>query len=405
MTSVFMNIWYISKYAITTQEGFPSRQFMLAKQMAKKGHDVSLFYSRSNGKKSDRFWGCCRRQRLEGVSCYQLNGPLVSYGLSIKRIFSWIIFEWNLFALLLLPNKLKRPDYIIVSSLSLLTFVTGIWLKRKYKTKLILEIRDIWPATIVESGRFTENNIFVKILKKVELLGYDNADAFISPLPKFDLYLRSQISKPFSFKCITQGYDEDFVTLVKTGLYEEYFSRDCFNICYSGTIGRLDYIEVILDVAERLKEYSKIKFLIIGDGPLKKQFIASNTNKNVVFLDSIPKKEVIPVLAKADLLINIWGDLKIYQYGVSPNKWIDYLLSGVPCLVAYNGYRSMLNEAGCGFFVDTNNRDLIASKILELSKMDTSFLKKMGERGKVYAEKHLNYMELAGELLKFVETV
>ena len=40
MTSVFMNIWYISKYAITTQEGFPSRQFMLAKQMAKKVHDV-----------------------------------------------------------------------------------------------------------------------------------------------------------------------------------------------------------------------------------------------------------------------------------------------------------------------------------------------------------------------------
>ena len=119
-------------------------------------------------------------------------------------------------------------------------------------------------------------------------------------------------------------------------------------------------------------------------------------------MDSIPKKEVIPVLAKADLLINIWGDLKIYQYGVSPNKWIDYLLSGVPCLVAYNGYRSMLNEAGCGFFVDTNNRDLIASKILELSKMDKSFLKQMGERGKIYAEKYLNYESLADELLEFM---
>ena len=150
-----MNIWYISKYAITTKEGFPSRQFMLSKQMAKKGHDISLFYSRSNGKKADPFWGCSRRQRLEGVNCYQLNGPLISYGLSMKRILSWIIFEWNLFVLLLLPNKLKRPDYIIVSSLSLLTFVIGVWLKRKYKTKLILEIRDIWPATIVESGRFS----------------------------------------------------------------------------------------------------------------------------------------------------------------------------------------------------------------------------------------------------------
>lgn len=400
-----MNIWYISKYAITTQEGFPSRQFMLAKQMAKKGHDVSLFYSRSNGKKSDRFWGCCRRQQLEGVSCYQLNGPLVSYGLSIKRIFSWIIFEWNLFALLLLPNKLKRPDYIIVSSLSLLTFVTGIWLKRKYKTKLILEVRDIWPATIVESGKFAENNVFVKVLKKIELLGYNNADAFISPLPKFDSYLKTQISKPFCFKCITQGYDEDFVNLVETNLYKEYFSSKNFNVCYCGSIGHLDRVEVIFYVAEKLKNYSNIKFLIMGDGPLKQQFVDSNTNVNVLFLDPVPKKDVIPVLSKADVLINVWNDLKIYQYGVSPNKWIDYLLSGVPCVVAYNGYRSMLNEAGSVFFVDTNNRDLIASKILELSKMDKFFLKEMGERGKVYAEKHLNYTELADELLKFVERV
>ena len=37
--------------------------------------------------------------------------------------------------------------------------------------------------------------------------------------------------------------------------------------------------------------------------------------------------------------------------------------------------------------------------------MDKFFLKEMGERGKVYAEKHLNYTELADELLKFVERV
>ena len=400
-----MNIWYISKYAITTKEGFPSRQFMLSKQMAKKGHDVSLFYSRSNGKFSNCFYGLSKKQRIEGIDCYRLNGPLISYGLNFKRIFSWIIFELNLFILLLFPNRMKRPDYIIVSSLSLLTFVTGVLLKKKYRTKLILEIRDIWPATIVESGKFKESNIFVKVLKKIELLGYNNADAFISPLPKFDVYLKTQISKPFYFKCITQGYDDDFVTLTQTNLYKEYFFDENFNVCYCGTIGKLNYIEVILDVAKRLKDHSNIKFLIVGDGPLKEQLVTSNTNENVLFLDPVPKKEVIPILSKADLLINIWGDLKIYQYGVSPNKWIDYLLSGVPSIVVYNGYRSMLNEAGCGFFIDTNDRDLIANKILELSEMDRSFFKQIGERGKVYAEEYLNYEILSDKLLNFIRTI
>ena len=404
MTNV-MNIWYISKYAITTREGFPSRQFMLSKQMAKKGHSISLFYSRSNGKKSKYFLGISKKQRIEGVDCYQLNGPVISYGLSLKRIISWVIFELDLFILLVFPNKMKKPDYIIVSSLSLLTLITGIILKKKYKTKLILEIRDIWPATIVESGKFAESNFFVKGLKKIELLGYESADAFFSPLPKFDAYLKTQMSKPFHFKCITQGYDEDLVTLTQTNLYEEYFSNKNFNVCYCGSIGSLDHIEVILDVAEQLKNSSNIKFLIMGDGPRKKQLVASNTNRNVIFLDPVLRKEVIPVLSKADVLINIWEDLKIYQYGVSPNKWIDYMLSGIPCVVAYNGYKSMLNEAECGFFVDTNDREGLVNKILELSKMDKFILKQIGERGRVYAEKYLKYEYLANDLLNYISLV
>ena len=65
---------------------------------------------------------------------------------------SWLHFEWRL--LRSDGNSLPRPDAIIVSSLSILTILNGLWIRRRYRTRLIFEIRDIWPLTLVEEGGF-----------------------------------------------------------------------------------------------------------------------------------------------------------------------------------------------------------------------------------------------------------
>jgi len=71
--------------------------------------------------------------------------------------------------------------------------------------------------------------------------------------------------------------------------------------------------------------------------------------------------------------------------------------------VSYNGFQSIINEANCGFFIDAENTELFANKIYQISKMEKSELTKMGERGRVYAMKHLNYDSLGDELLSFIE--
>jgi len=51
------NIWYISKYAISKNDGNPTRQYFLSKYIAKQGCNVTLFSSKSSGIKNCKLSG------------------------------------------------------------------------------------------------------------------------------------------------------------------------------------------------------------------------------------------------------------------------------------------------------------------------------------------------------------
>jgi len=373
---------------------------MLSKAMAKRGHSITLICSRSNGnKKQNTIKGLYKTYIIENVRCITINGPLISLGFSIKRVLTWIGFEIKLFFFSISRIREKRPDVLIVSSLSILTFITGIILKKLFRCKLILEVRDIWPDTLVQVGKISSNNIFVRILRKIEKMGYWRSDGIIATMPKFDLYLKEKYNINKSFKCIPQGFDIPWLENCTNNYC--IFEKGTFNVCYAGSIGNANNVDHILEAA-LLLEKENIKFYIIGNGPLKSSLMKKYKLPNVVFKEPVPKNEVVNMISYADLLVHPCRKHQIYKYGVSPNKWIDYMLSGVPILVSFDGYQSIINEAGCGFFIEAENIELFANKIRQISKMSKSELTIMGERGRAYAMKHLNFDTLGDELLNFI---
>ena len=56
--------------------------------------------------------------------------------------------------------------------------------------------------------------------------------------------------------------------------------------------------------------------------------------------------------------------------------------SGKPILAAYDGYRSMVNEANCGFFIKSNNINELDLNINIIKNMKSSILIDMGSNGK-----------------------
>jgi glycosyltransferase involved in cell wall biosynthesis len=409
-----MKIWYISKYAVTPDLGKPTRQFFLSKYFVRSGHNVTLISSVSSGVSvKPLFKSNIYKQSIEGVKHILINGPLVQFGFSIKRIYSWILFEVRLF---LYAKRLKneKPDVIIVSSLSLLTFLTGIYLKKKYAAKLIIEVRDIWPLTIIELGEVSKNNLFIKLLSLIEKSGYKNADGIVGTMPLLNIHISKVIASPFKFKCIPMGFDPEYYS--KTGFEDlplnvkkilQEISQKKFIVCYAGTLGRANLVDDMIKAAKLLYETNNnIHFIFLGDGPLKKNIVdASKEFYNIIFYSAIEKKFVINILKQCDLLINCWKDEPIYRYGVSPNKWIDYMLSGKPILTAYGGYQSLINEANCGFFIPPNQPEELANKIKEISLMNKTQLYAMGQRGLDYIFENRTYARLAEEYIDFIVSV
>jgi len=46
-----------------------------------------------------------------------------------------------------------------------------------------------------------------------------------------------------------------------------------FNILYTGTHGKANNLDILIEVAKKLKEYKDISFTLVGDGPQKDKLI------------------------------------------------------------------------------------------------------------------------------------
>ena len=384
------------------KQGKYQRQFLLCRNMAKQGHTVSLYAGRHIASVKTRFFGIKREDFIDGVRCVLVNGTYSKEGINLSRIFSMLSFEFFLLLSTFFVKKRNRPDTIIASSLSLFTLRTACILKRRFGCKLIVEVRDIWPESPVQAGRLKESNPFVKILRKIERKAYTKANGIISPIPKFDNYIREKYPEiSFKFCYISQGFDDTLFS--GTSDFEKPQGR--FNICYTGMISAAAKLEVVFD-AMSLIEDKDIFLYIMGGGPMKETFKAKYEDcPNIVFLDPIPKKEMIRFLQNYDLCIMSWRDMPLYEYGISPNKMVDYLVAGKPILNAFNGYRDILEEYHCGKYVDANDSRELAEAIITFSKLDKDKLQQMGDNGKRYAMEQMNFSYLACKLLDFISKV
>ncbi len=117
----------------------------------------------------------------EGIRLCRIRTLKYSDAKSMRRILSWVDFEGRL--LRLPKDALPEPDVIVVSSLSLLTVLNGLRLRRRYKCRLVFEVRDIWPLTIVEEGGFSAHNPLVLGLGWIEKLGYRAPMPSLAPCP------------------------------------------------------------------------------------------------------------------------------------------------------------------------------------------------------------------------------
>ncbi|MBT2473851.1 glycosyltransferase family 4 protein, partial [Microbacterium sp. ISL-103] len=317
---------------------------------------------------------------------------------SAKRVISWLHFELGV---LRAHKALKeRPDIVIGSSLSLLTVFSGLALRRRYKAKFIFEVRDIWPLTIIEEGGFSPRNPLVRLLSWVERLGYRKADAIVGTMPNLREHVAEVLNEDRAVECIPMGYVEgDVGTEELPAAYRESaIPSGKTLIGYAGTVGTTNALDAFFACAAALSDDPTLHFVLVGDGDLREAYQRSyGSLDNLTFVGRVPRSSVQRVLQEFDILYFSTFPSRVWDFGQSLNKLIDYMLAGKPIVGSYSGYPSMVNEADSGVFVPADDPQALVEEIRQIAGASPEHRREVGERGARWIRENRNYRKLAAD--------
>lgn len=399
-------IWYISKYfAPSTINSDGGRGWLLMQEFASNGYRPIVITSDSNNLiELPEFEKKVTIHKQSGVELVWLKTLKYNLAKSLKRLLSWFHFEWNVFCLD--KKELSNPDVIIVSSLSLLTIVNGAILKRRYKCKLVFEIRDIWPLTLVEEGGFHRYNPFVLFLSMIERWGYKKSDQIVGTMPNLGEHVKAVLGYRKDVACIPMGVSPSMLVNkqdVSQDYIDKYLRPNFFNVVHAGTVGITNSLDTLFEAASILKDDPYIRFVIVGDGALKDSYLEKYGHlRNLIFAPRVEKNQVQSVLSKAHVVYFSVFNSRVWDFGQSLNKVVDYMLSSKPVLASYSGYPSMLNEANCGFYVPAEDVESLVKKIKELSLMSAVELDEIGRRGREWIMANRTYDKLGRDYLNLL---
>ncbi|MBE0508553.1 MAG: glycosyltransferase family 4 protein [Marinospirillum sp.] len=399
-------VWIIHQYASTPETGIGGRHYYLGRELAKKGFQVYLIASANHHllREKPQFEGRFKLEAAEGFTLVWVKMPDYIEAHSKQRALNWFLFPWRIQKLArLLPDK---PDTILASSPSPIAFLGAQRLAKKFKSRLIFEVRDIWPLTLTEIGGYSPRHPFIRIMQWVEDKAYQDADAVVSNLKNSVEHMVSRGMQREKFTWIPNGFSLDEVNqkVPLNSAAASQLPENKFIVGYTGTLGVANALDALIEAAERLQHYPDIAFVLVGGGKEKAALQALVTEKqldNVFFIDPIPKVEIQAMLSEFNACyIGLKKD-PLFRFGVSPNKLFDYLYSGKPIVYGIDsGEYKPIEEAKAGLQVPAQDPQQLAAAILKLYQLPVEERQVMGENGRKAAMEQYEYGQLAEQLAK-----
>tara|TARA_B100001057_G_scaffold367749_1_gene371137 strand:- start:12448 stop:13638 length:1191 start_codon:yes stop_codon:yes gene_type:complete len=370
-------ILFICKYLSTSKNGFESRLSTLINLFNKNNYEV-LAITSSNSLKKFKFKKKYTLKKIDNVKYYFIKDTSDYKLYSLQRILSWIKFEFDLFNFNFKKFPFK-PDIIYISSLSLLSILNGIYLKKKFNAKLVFEMRDFWPYFLYTTGKFSRFNPFVIFLGIIEKYGIYQSDLIVSLIPKIKEYLKYRGFYKKKTFASTFPLNKKFFIITKNNRIN--LDNKYFHICYAGNFGFDNYLDILLNLISKTRN-ELFMFHFFGDGSqketLKKKFSHLN---NVKFYKHVNYSDLHSILIKMDCLIVSFGfNDKFPLFGYELNKLNNYLMASKPIIVV--GKKINLNKDRGEFIFVTKNNPLIFEKKLISTKLRYNFFKKISKKNK-----------------------
>ena len=261
-----------------------------------------------------------------------------------------------------------------------------------------LEVRDIWPESLVEIGCFSKLHPGVVVLRLMELFLYRRSKKIISVLPGFKSYLeKNGINRILIDAPNSPSVDTNIA------IETEHKNQDEFTFIYAGSHGLAQNLISVVKAAGILQEKTdkNIKLKFVGGGFEKEGLIKhaqENNINNVEFLEAVSKNEISRIIASADAAILHLKNLPLFKWGISPNKLYDYMALRKPILFAVNTPFKEFENGELGIKAEADNPEDIAEKMLDLSGLSGEKLKTIGDNARQFVNENYSYEKVANKL-------
>ena len=380
----------------------------LAAAWAAAGDDVTVLTGMPNhptGVKPPEYRGAIRRRERRGgyrvLRTWLYATP--NEGIARKTIghLSFMVSS------VLLGWRASGPaDVVVVSSPTFFAIGAGWLLARLKRARLVVEVRDLWPAIFTELGVLTNRRI-IGLLERLELAAYAAADTVIV------------VSDGFRANLIGRGVPAAKVHTIRNGVSPGEFDPaapadpglrralgagpgDCL-VLYAGTHGISQGLTSVADAAAALAG-EPIRFAFVGEGSDKQRLrdrVAELGLDNVALLPGVPHEQVPALLAAADVCLVPLRDLPLFSSFI-PSKMFECLAASKPVVGAVAGEAAqILREAGARVVPPADTKALAA--VIATLAADPVRRQAMGRQGRCYVEKHFDRVVLAQEYRKLME--
>lgn len=400
-----MKVIYFAEHFDTPKSGGGLRPYQMAKRLIAAGHQVMMVCGgdhtrlglQPTNKKN------VYRGDVDGIDVVQISMPYSNNDSISKRAIIFLRFAWKAM------GYAMREDYdlLFATSTPLTDGLPGIaakWFRRK---KFVFEVRDLWPELPKALGM--KNPFFLWGMSVLEKRSYHAADACVGLSPGICEGIRRRSQKGQPIAMIPNGCDLDLFTAstTKPDVIPGVKSTDTVAV-FTGAHGVANGLDAVLDMAAVLKMRKRddIKIVFVGEGKKKKSLKERAEREmldNCIFMGHMPKKELNEVMARADIGLMILANIPAFYYGTSPNKFFDYIASGLPVVNNYPGWLAdMINEHHCGIAVEPEKPELFADALVKMAE-HPELRKEYGENGRALAEREFARDLLGEKFVKFLE--
>lgn len=394
------NVLMIAHFCSDFEGNGNNRFNYIADLLSLHGYDVELVttdFSHSRKK---------RRSEIENYLNFRVtmcHEPIYIKNVSLKRFYSHYVMGRNLKKYLETRNK---PDVIYCAVPSLDVAKMAAEYAEKNNIRFIIDVQDLWPEAfkMVFNVPFISDILFYPMLKQADYI-YKAADEIIAVSQTYTeraLRVNSKSGKGHSIFLGTEL--ATFDKLAKENKIKDK-PEDEIWLAYVGTLGHSYDLTCTIDAIKILQEkgINNIKFVVMGDGPLKSKFENYAKNKGVYaeFTGRLDYGKMVGMLTACDIAVN-----PITRGAAQSiiNKHGDYAAAGLPVLNTQEclEYRNLITEYNAGFNCENGNSVDLADKLLKLCKNESLRII-MGKNSRKLAEEKFDRSVTYQEVLSIIK--